>query len=727
MSWVNDQVRERIKADNDVLEESMASLSSVALGEGVLKKLEKDDKQAKQAIEEIFKYYKIKIKNQEKDVDNTSIKDLDSILGPYGIMYRTVSLKENWYKDATGPFLANTKDDKLVALLPDKFFGYFYYDTNTGKKVKINKNTVKNIEEEAFCFYKPFPRKSLSAKDLLKFIVENLSKKDIILFFLLTLMVQVVGMVFPYISSLLFGKVVPLKNLGILLPFSALLAGMGLSSKLIDIAKGLFFSKLCTKIRILVESATMAKIMTLPATFFKNHSSGNLASRVKSVSKLCYILGDMFLGNALVAICSLVYLFQIYIFAKDLFFLSVFLIALQVGVTVLSTFKLLKISKLRSESSSKIYGLVLTLLKGIQKIKLCGAEKRAFAKWALSYKNYANAQYNPPFYVKLLPAVLSIIPMFSTVLIYYVAGKSGLSQTNFYAFSLSFAAISGVFMHAGEFIEDFAQIKPLIGLVSPILRALPECSEGKKVVEKLAGSIELNQVTFRYSINSPTILDDISLKINSGQYVAIVGRTGCGKSTLMRLLLGFEKPKKGAIYYDGENIDNLDLKTLRKHIGSVMQDGKLISGSIFDNIVAASPLLKLENAWKAAELAGVDEEIKEMSMGMFTLVSEGSGGLSGGQKQRIMIARALAPDPKVLFFDEATSALDNITQKKISDSLDSLKKTRIVIAHRLSTIKNCDRIIVLNKGKIVEDGSYDELINKGGYFSKLVERQRTDV
>jgi len=727
LSWVSDQVRERIKADNAVLEESMVSLSTVALGERVLKKLENDDERTQQVIGEIFKYYKIKIKGQDSDADDKSIKDLDSFLGPYGIMHRSVSLKENWYKDATGPFLANTVDGKLVALLPDKFFGYFYYDVNNGKKIKINKNTAKNIEEEAICFYKPFPRKSLSEKDLLKFMVGNLSRKDIVLFFLLTLMVQIVGMIFPYISSLLFGKVVPLKNLSVLLPFSALLAGMGLSSKLIDIAKGLFFSKICTKIKISVESATMARIMTLPAIFFKNHSSGSLASRVKSVSRLCCILGDMLFGNALVAVCSLVYLFQIYVFAKDLFFLSVFLIALQVGVTVFSSFKLLKISKLRSESSSKIYGLVLTLLKGIQKIKLCGAEKRAFAKWALTYKNYANSQYNPPFYVKLLPAVVSIIPMFSTVLIYYVAGKAGLSHTNFYVFNLSFAAISGAFMRAGEFIEDFAQIKPLMGLVSPILRALPECSEGKKIVEKLSGAIELNQVTFRYSINSPTILDNISLKIRPGQYVAIVGRTGCGKSTLMRLLLGFEKPKKGAIYYDGENIDNLDLKSLRKHIGSVMQNGRLISGTIFNNIVAAAPLLRLEDAWKAAELAGMDKEIKEMPMGMFTLVSEGSGGLSGGQKQRVMIARALAPDPKILFFDEATSALDNITQKKISDSLDSLKKTRVVIAHRLSTIRNCDRIIVLDKGRIVEDGSYDELIDKDGYFSKLVERQRTDT
>jgi ABC-type bacteriocin/lantibiotic exporter with double-glycine peptidase domain len=225
----------------------------------------------------------------------------------------------------------------------------------------------------------------------------------------------------------------------------------------------------------------------------------------------------------------------------------------------------------------------------------------------------------------------------------------------------------------------------------------------------------------------PYVIDNLSLKIKSGQYVAIVGTTGCGKSTLMRLLLGFETPQKGAIFYDGKDLATIDLKSLRKRIGTVMQNGKLFSGDIFSNIVISSPQLTLEDAWKAAEMAGIAEDIRNMPMNMHTIISEGSGGISGGQRQRIMIARAIAPNPKILMFDEATSALDNITQRIVSESLDKLKCTRIVIAHRLSTIKQCDRIIVLNKGKIIEDGTYDELMDKKGFFSELVERQRVDI
>jgi len=221
----------------------------------------------------------------------------------------------------------------------------------------------------------------------------------------------------------------------------------------------------------------------------------------------------------------------------------------------------------------------------------------------------------------------------------------------------------------------------------------------------------------------PPVLDDISLRIRPGQYVAIVGPSGCGKSTLLRILLGFEKADKGAIYYDGKDINAVDLKSLRKKIGCVLQNGKLMSGSVFSNITVSAPLLTLDEAWEAAELAGIANDIRDMPMGMHTIVAEGGGGISGGQKQRLMIARAVAPKPSILMLDEATSALDNITQKHVAESLNGLKCTRIVIAHRLSTIKQCGRIIYLEKGKIEEDGTYDELITRNGKFAELVKRQ----
>ena len=219
-------------------------------------------------------------------------------------------------------------------------------------------------------------------------------------------------------------------------------------------------------------------------------------------------------------------------------------------------------------------------------------------------------------------------------------------------------------------------------------------------------------------------LKNINLSIAEKEITAFIGPSGCGKSTLMRLMLGFETPQKGAVYYDGKDLSKVDQRSLRKKIGVVLQNGRLFADDIFANIAISAPGLTLKEAWEAAEIAGIADDIRDMPMGMNTILSEGGGGISGGQRQRILIARAIAHKPKILMLDEATSALDNLTQKKVSDSLDQMKCTRIVIAHRLSTIRQCDRIIVLDKGKIIEDGTYEELSRAGGFFAKLVERQQ---
>ena len=363
----------------------------------------------------------------------------------------------------------------------------------------------------------------------------------------------------------------------------------------------------------------------------------------------------------------------------------------------------------------------------MQKIKLAGAEKRAFAKWGRRYAEVSELIYHPPVILRANGAVTTAISLIGTIVMYYLAVQTRVSPSEYIAFNTAFGAVSAAFASLTGVALSVARIKPILEMAEPILKAEPESSENKSMVTKLNGNIELSNVYFRYDQNMPWVVNGMSLKIRAGEYVAIVGRTGCGKSTLVRLLLGFETPEKGAIYYDGKDLAGLDLRSLRRRIGTVTQNGSLFQGDIYSNIVISAPQLGLDDAWKAAELAGIADDIRAMPMGMQTMIAEGQGGISGGQKQRLMIARAVAARPKILIFDEATSALDNKTQKQVSDALDGLKCTRIVIAHRLSTIRNCDRILVLEGGRILEEGSYDELIARGGFFAELVERQRLDV
>lgn len=307
------------------------------------------------------------------------------------------------------------------------------------------------------------------------------------------------------------------------------------------------------------------------------------------------------------------------------------------------------------------------------------------------------------------------------------AAESGVDAASYLAFNAAYGSLMGAFMSLAGLALKAATIKPILEMAEPLLNEEPEVSDNREIVTAIEGGIEMNNVFFRYTEKMPYVVNDMSLKINPGEYIAIVGRTGCGKSTLMRLLLGFEKPERGAIYYDDKDINTLDLCSLRRKIGVVTQNGGLFQGDLCSNILISAPDLTVKDAWEAAEKAGIADDIRAMPMGMQTLVSEGGGGFSGGQRQRIMIARAIAPRPKLLMFDEATSALDNKTQKQVSEALDQMGCTRIVIAHRLSTIRNCDRILFLEGGKIAEDGTYDELIAKGGLFADLVERQRLDT
>ena len=435
----------------------------------------------------------------------------------------------------------------------------------------------------------------------------------------------------------------------------------------------------------------------------------------------------MILGTGLSSLMSLLYITQIFSFAPALVVPSLLVILATIAVSITSTFIQIGISRKKMKLSAQETGMSYAVLNGVQKIRLSGSEKRVFARWGRLYAQNAQLEYNPPAFVKFNGLITTAISLAGTIVLYYLAVQTGVSESSYYAFSAAYGRVTGAFAALSSIAASVASIKPVLEMAEPILKAEPEVTEDKHVVDKVSGHIEMSHVTFRYEEDTPYILNDMNLTIKSGEYVAIVGRTGCGKSTLVRLLLGFEKAEKGAIYYDRREINSLDPRSLRKQIGVVIQNGQLFQGDIYSNITISAPQLTLDEAWEAAEIAGIAQDIRDMPMGMQTIISEGQGGVSGGQKQRLLIARAVAPRPKILILDEATSALDNKTQKQVSEALDRLNCTRIVIAHRLSTIRNCDRILVMDKGAIIEEGNYEQLIARKGVFADLVARQQLDL
>ena len=727
MGWFDEQIRDRRQYDDEAFSEAFANMASAVMGRRISAAVSDDRRAAKTAIDDILKYCGVKSREVPDSITDVN-EQLEYILRPYGIMRRTVRLEDGWYRDAIGVMLGSFRESgKAVALIPGGLSGYTYYDPETGRRKRIGRKEQHLFGEEAVVFYKPFPLKKLSLSALTGYIVRTLSASDYIMIALATLALSLLGMLSPVISKLLFAQVLPSGSVRLLMAMAVFSVCVSVSMLLVSAVRDMLLARIGTKLSISVDAAAMMRIMSLPADFFRSYSAGELANRVSQIGVLCRMLVSIVLSTGFTSLFSLIYISQIFAYAPALVTPALVVILATVALSLLSSLIQMKVSARQMELSGKESGMTYALISGIQKIKLAGAEKRAFARWGELYAESARLAYDPPVFLKLNSVISLAISLTGTIVMYYMAVRSGVSVADYYAFSTAYGMVSGAFMSLAGIALSAAQIRPILAMVKPFFDEVPEISDGKQVLTRLSGGIELSHVSFRYSDDMPLVIDDLSLKIRPGQYVAIVGKTGCGKSTLLRLLLGFEKPQKGAVYYDGRDLEKIDLRSLRRRIGVVTQNGKLFQGDIYSNIVISAPWLTQQDAWEAAELAGIAEDIRKMPMGMNTVISEGSGGISGGQKQRLMIARAVAPKPRVLMFDEATSALDNVTQKKVSDALEQLKCTRIVIAHRLSTIRQCDRIIVLDNGKIAEDGTYDELIAADGAFAELVARQRLDT
>lgn len=666
--------------------------------------------------------------DQEDGEQNSGMsKELIRMAEDCGVRIRKVKLAESWWTEDSGPLLVIGTDGTLLAAVPDKPGRYVLYDEK-GIVAKDSRIPDIPLEKTGYMVYPVFPDKKLTLYDIIYFIIRSIWKRDVVFLVLFGMVAGLLATAIPLATGVIFSEAIPYQNYSLAFTILVILFMSILSSAIFQLAREIAVIRLEGRIGSYLEAAVWDRLLKLPPSFFRNYSAGNLASRAGVVDEIRMILSGVTITvilSAVFSIFNIIVMFRIYpdiAWYAVLLVLLVFLLSLCIGYLSIVRRKALL------EIQGHLAGITFQLLSGISRIAVAGAQNRAFLWWEKDYRKQISLRLEIGTLNAYSTALMVLWPGLLTILVFALAGyQLSIVQPErahgwFLAFYAAVGAFSAAFVGLGGSFISLWNIKPMWDWVSPILTTETEVQEGHEAPGHLTGSLEVRHVTFSYSREAKPVLEDVSITVNPGEFVAIVGASGSGKSTLLRLLLGFEKPDSGSILYDQKSLSNLNIRAVRKQIGVVLQDGQLMAGSIFNNI-AGSRMLTPEEVWEAAALAGIDQEIQEMPMQMHTFISEGSGNISGGQKQRLLIARAIASRPRIVLLDEATSALDNVTQRTVMQSLENLKMTRVIIAHRLSSILHADRIYVLDQGRVVESGTYDELMEIGGYFSELARHQ----
>ena len=631
MGWFDEQIEYRKQQERKMLSDSYERLQLTVTG----RKSGKDFAEGadvNDALDTLVKYFGIRDRKIPASLTEFEQK-LDYLLSSSDIMYRKVSLEPGWSGDAMGVMVTTLKKNGAVITAMRNGTGvYVYRDPVTGKTMRINQSEDKEIGEEAYCFYRPLPLRRITLEDLIRYMMDSVDSWDIASFIIASLVVTGVGMLLPKLNHILMGEVVSYGSYQLLGAVLSFMFFATIGSFLLSVIRQLVLSRLQVKLSVNVQAAAMMRVLSLPAGFFKSYSSGELSQYLSYMNSLCTTLVNSIFSTAITGIFALVYITQIFAYAQSLVIPSLVVTVLTLALSLAANIMQAQINKEMMELNAQEKGLTYALINGVEKIRLSGAENRVYAKWMELYTKGADLKFNPPTLVKFQKVFSSAITMIGTIVMYYIAVESKVSVADYFAFNSAYAYISSALSAITSVAMTAATVKPSLDLIRPLMDAEPEKHTGRESVASITGSIELSHVTFRYEKEGRKIIDDLSLKIPARQYVAIVGKTGCGKSTLLRLLLGFETPESGAIFYDRKDIQTLDLGSVRKRIGTVLQEGELFGGSIYENITISAPDLTLKDAWEAAEIASIADDIRAMPMGMSTVLQEGGGGISGGQK-----------------------------------------------------------------------------------------------
>ncbi|NEO76868.1 NHLP bacteriocin export ABC transporter permease/ATPase subunit [Moorena sp. SIO4G3] len=655
---------------------------------------------------------------------------LDAIARASGFRTRRVTLTANWWKTDCGPLLAFTKEENQpVALLPVKATKYEILDPVELTRTPLNRHTATTIAPIAYTFYRPLPDKEITVWDILQFTIRGRAP-DLLKILGVGVVATLFGMVTPQITGILIDSAIPDAKRQLLIEMGLGLLAASFGVMIFQLAQSFVMLRVQTKVSYDTQAALWDRLLKLKPAFFRQYSTGDLHNRVSAVNQIRDRLSGSILRTLFTSLFSLLNLGLLIVYSFPLAFVAIAIALVAVIITTLSGLITRRKMRPLQELSGEIFGLTVQLIGGISKLRVAAAESEAFTCWAKKYTQQVKLILSTQLVEDLLTAFNVMLPAVSSMLLFgftvalmaQSVGETGLSTGTFLAFNTAFGTFITSATRLSNTLIDSLDITILWERAQPILQTKPEVDADKYHPGRLSGKLKLDQVCFRYRQDSPLVLDNITLDAKAGEFIAIVGSSGSGKSTIMRLLLGFETPEAGAIFYDGKDLSGLDIAAVRRQLGVVLQNGRIMSGSIWENI-AGGAIVSPDQAREALQMAGLAEDIQAMPMGIHTIISEGGGNLSGGQRQRLFIARALVHKPQILLFDEATSALDNRTQGIVTNSLEQLGVTRIVIAHRLSTIRHADRIYVLHGGKIVQQGSFEELAAVEGLFADLMARQ----
>jgi NHLM bacteriocin system ABC transporter peptidase/ATP-binding protein/NHLM bacteriocin system ABC transporter ATP-binding protein len=684
------------------------------------------------------------------DASDEAAESLGEIARASGFHVRQVALPQGWATGLGGePLLARLADesDRPVALIPSGAIGprratrYEVFDPVMDRRRPLNEALSRRIAPIGWMFYRTLPDHPLGLPDLLRFSLPGVHR-EARLVLALAILGGLLGLAVPIASGVLLDQVIPevdFPGMGPdtpgsgkvrLLTLCLFLAALAVSIAVFQVIEGLTLLRIEGKIVPALVPAVWDRLLRLPTRFFAEYSSGDLALRAMGLSAIFKKVSGAVVTTLVTGLISFFNLVLMFWYSWRLGAIVGALLSILLAATfILLAGQLRQEARIRTVEGS-IIGFLLELVGGITKLRIAGAENRAFGRWAGRHAEQIALVLRARRYSNRLHLLYAVFPAMIAIVIYagtIYLDPSRLSPGSFLALSIAAANVTTSILAVGLTLMGLLDLPPHYARVRPILEARPEFPAAVAEPVRLGGALALNAVSFHYpgQDDGSRVLDDVSLQVRPGEFVAVVGASGSGKSTILRLLLGFEGPDRGTVTYDGRELATLDLREVRRQIGVVLQHAELMPGDLFSNIVGFDPALTLDDAWRAARLAGLEDEIRRLPMGMHTLVGEGGGNLSGGQRQRLLIARAIVRRPRILILDEATSALDNVNQAIVTESITRELKgvTRLVIAHRLTTVIYADRIYVMKKGRIVQAGNFEQLLAEPGPFQEQVHRQ----